>query len=111
MSETETTEAFLKEVSDLIRRNDRGKPTFELSMTPAQWQLMLSLARRGAAIPDQPTEDMIDDGCNCADDLMHCYQSDLINIGGFEKLHQEFRREITGVYCAMLSRALKEFSK
>jgi hypothetical protein len=54
MSETETTEAFLNQVEKWLALKERPEgTTFAIWMFPSQWKLLLSLARRGAAIPDE----------------------------------------------------------
>jgi hypothetical protein len=60
MSETETTEAFLKRIAKWIARNvtPDGDLRAAVLMSPTDADLLLSLARRGAAIPDEPTEEM-----------------------------------------------------
>lgn len=52
MSETETTEAFLKRVNDTW--DNGGK------ISAYDEGCLLRLARRGAAVPDEPTEAMIE---------------------------------------------------
>jgi hypothetical protein len=95
---TETDEAFLKRMREKLLFDGRDDDE----------ERLLSLARRGAAIPDEPTEAMIDEGCNCADDLMHCYQKEIVAAQGYEGLEKAFRREIVSAYRGMLSTALKE---
>jgi hypothetical protein len=93
MSETETTEAFLKRIAKWIARNvtPDGDLRAAVLMSPTDADLLLSLARRGAAIPDEPTEAMVD-------------------VGYAARTHT-WPQDVTIIYRAMLSRALKEFSK
>jgi hypothetical protein len=51
MSETETTEAFLKRMASTVQ-----------NISMIDWDRLSNLARRGAAIPDEPTEAMIFQG-------------------------------------------------
>jgi hypothetical protein len=97
----ETLKAFVERMKVVMH------PASSIGPTPEEFTRLFDLAARGAAIPDIPTETMIDDGCNAADDLMHCYQEELIKGQGFEGLEKAVRREISGAYCAMIDRAIQ----
>jgi hypothetical protein len=86
MSETETTEAFLKRMAN----------TFEEHWSRPDVHRLLSLARRGASIPDEPTEAMLK---GARDWSVKKYGMGVGNDGA------------SGCWKAMLSIALKESSQ
>jgi hypothetical protein len=87
MSETETTEAFLKRIADTT--------LFGSEQYVKDYERLYNLARRGAAIPDEPTEAMLNAELGLRPwDNLPSYES---------------RRDLRPyIYRAMLSTALKE---